>query len=171
MCPTDSNLLFSRQFLPSHSYCTNNLSLRSSMISQVFPSQLIYLFSPSKSIPILAILPSNNPNANAPIPLSNLLTCNSLMIHLGLALLLYPEKLQAWFQSRNLKPLPYPAMYTFSAIAPVLSVLSGRAWQTTVWWSLTGALVSVVQTVQESIIQGNQSVAELEKLKYVAPGA
>jgi hypothetical protein len=171
MCPADNNLLFSGHFSYSHAYCMNDLNYLSSMISDIFPSQLVYLFSPSKSSPILAIVPGNDPNANAPIPLSNLLACLSLAIHLNLVLLFFPEKFQAWLRPNNLKALSYLQTYVLSAVAPTLSVLSGRAWQTVAWWSLTGALVLVVQTVQNSIVRGNQSVEELERLKYVAPGA
>ena len=71
----------------------------------------------------------------------------------------------------NLRPFSYPVTYALSALAPAICVLLGRSWQTVAWWSLTCAVTFVVQAVQHSVAQGNQSVLELEKLKYVAPGA
>lgn len=61
--------------------------------------------------------------------------------------------------------------YALSAGAPLLCILLGKSWQALAWWSLAGAVTLIAHVVQKSITQGEESIRELEKMKYVAPGA
>ena len=71
----------------------------------------------------------------------------------------------------RIQPLPYAVVLPLSATAPTLCVLLGRSWQTVGWWSFTTLVTSIVNTVQASIVRADESVIELENLKYRAPGA
>lgn len=121
---------------------------------------LIFLVNPKN--PLLVFSSDNEPDTS--IPLLIPLTFLSIMIHLNLGLLLYPRMI-------DITPLSYLPLFGISAISPCLSILLGRSWLTIAWWSVAGGVVWVAYSVQRWIENGNQSIAELEGMKYVAPGA
>jgi len=134
------------------------------------PSHLIYLFKSSKDSPIMVLIPALHPDPDPPIPLPTLFTLLSLYLHLNLALLLHPNEVRARIDI-EIRSLSYQLSYVLAAVAPALCIFLGRSWQTVTWWSLTGTIVFVTHTVQESINRGNESISELEAMRYVAPGA
>ncbi|TFK27698.1 hypothetical protein FA15DRAFT_701700 [Coprinopsis marcescibilis] len=131
--------------------------------------QLIYLFNSSKDSPFLSIFPLDGPRPS-PLPLSTILTLLSIGIHGNLCLLSRPQA----YLSRSVqlpKPLPLDITYAASAVAPALALFLRKPWQLTVWWLITPAIIFVAQTILEAIDEGDHSVAELEAMKYRAPGA
>ncbi|KIM43219.1 hypothetical protein M413DRAFT_26388 [Hebeloma cylindrosporum] len=110
--------------------------------------------------PLLAIYPIRGPEPSIPLP--GVFTILSLFIHLNLALL---------FSSGKIRPLPYQLLYTLSAVAPTLSLFLQKPWQITVWWCITPLMVYLNQTVMDAFQQSIQGIADLEQMKYTAPGA
>ncbi|KAF9013257.1 hypothetical protein BDQ17DRAFT_1343070 [Cyathus striatus] len=122
--------------------------------------------------PMFSIFPSSSQEVLPTIPLPTLFTWISLFIHLNLALLFHSDQIRNYFQlTENPTPISFQLLYALSAVAPTLSIFLHRAWQTTVWWCFTLGIVYVVQISMSSIAAGNQSIAELEGMKYRAPGA
>lgn len=58
-----------------------------------------------------------------------------------------------------------------SAVGPILSVISGRSWLQTAWWSMTLFVILAAQRGIQWINEAEVNVDELEKLKYDAKGA
>lgn len=123
--------------------------------------------------PLLNIFPTKSPESVPSIPYPAAATLLSLAIHINLAALALSGDLQTHVQMGDLDihPVPYQLLYIISAVAPTLSLFLRRPWQSTTWWSLTAAVVFLVHTVTQSIDRGNESIAELETMKYIAPGA
>ncbi|KIM89228.1 hypothetical protein PILCRDRAFT_813155 [Piloderma croceum F 1598] len=124
---------------------------------------LIFLVNPTN--PLLVFFSSKQPDT--PIPLLIPFTLLAVLIHLDLGLLLYPDRSRL----TDIAPLSYLPLFGLSALSPFLSILLGRHWLTVAWWSVTGGVVWLAHSVQQWIDQGAQSILELEKMKYVAPGA
>ncbi|KAG1750925.1 hypothetical protein EDD22DRAFT_916043, partial [Suillus occidentalis] len=72
---------------------------------------------------------------------------------------------------RRITPLPSSVAFGLSAIAPTISVLSGKTWQTTAWWCTTAFLTWVVHASNKWIVQEQESISELERMKYISAGA
>lgn len=70
-----------------------------------------------------------------------------------------------------MRPLPFTFSYALALVAPTISFILGRSWLTIAWWSITAVVIFAVQTVQESIQHGEESISALEAMKYTAPGA
>lgn len=133
--------------------------------------QLVFLFSPSKQSPLLIIFPSSVEHEPS-IPFPSCFTLLSLFLHLNLAILCHPDLVRVHLQlNNNPRSLSYELLYSMSAVPPTLSLFLQKTWQTTVWWCSPALIIFIVQSVMEAIETGNQGVAELESLKYVAPGA
>jgi len=114
-----------------------------------------------KNNPLLAIYPiRGGPEQSIPLPV--IFTILSLFIHLNLALIFSPGRI---------RPLPYQLLYRLSAVAPTLSLFLQKPWQTTVWWCITPLMVYLNQTFMDAFQQSIQGIADLEQLKYTAPGA
>lgn len=94
-----------------------------------------------------------------------------LLLHLNMALLLRPSTVITYFPDMDINPIPYSLCYALAAVAPTLCVFLGKRWQTIAWWCFTSAVIFIVQTVQQSIVRGNESISELEAMKYTSPGA
>ena len=97
----------------------------------------------------------------------------SLLLHANLYLLAFLGNVKTGLQIADIdvRPLSYALCYTLAAIAPTLSVFLQRAWQSSVWWGSTLAMIFVVQNVTEAIARGIESISRLETMKYVAHGA
>lgn len=135
-------------------------------------AQLLYLVTPSKRTPIANIFPIAPSHDDSPIPLSTLLTLISIFVHLSISLYChYPRSLFNLILSPPPKPLPYDQAFALSAVAPALALFLWKPWQTLAWWSLGPCMVYVTYTVVQAIELGGNGVAELEELRYVAPGA
>ncbi|KAJ7459884.1 hypothetical protein FB451DRAFT_1563576 [Mycena latifolia] len=128
--------------------------------------QLVYLLNPSKASPLLALVPlapSAPPDPDPPLPCPSLFALLALALHANLALHLHPRpQLRA--------PLAYPLMYALAAVAPTLALFLARSWQTTVWAAVPGLVVALMHSVHATLQEGNEALAELESLKYRAPG-
>lgn len=122
--------------------------------------------------PLFSIFPAELVETVPSIPYPVMATLLSLTIHINLAVLALLGDLQTRIQFGDLDfhPVPYQLLYIISAVAPTLSLFLRRSWQSTAWWSLTIAMVFIVHTLTGSIERGNESIAELETMKYVAPG-
>lgn len=122
--------------------------------------------------PLFAIFPADLMEETS-IPYPVIATLLSLAIHVNLAVLTFSGDSQTRVRLGDLDvhPVPYQLLYIISAVAPTLSLFLRRSWQSTAWWSLTAAVVFTVHTVAGSIDRGNERIAELETMKYVAPGA
>jgi hypothetical protein len=96
----------------------------------------------------------------------------SLFIHANLALFLCSDDAKVRLSiPETLTPLSYRLLYLLCAVAPTLSLFLNKPWQTTVWWCSTLLVVTMVQTVLDSVQQNIQGIADLETMKYSAPGA
>jgi hypothetical protein len=123
--------------------------------------------------PLLAIFPLATPEITPSIPYPIFATLLSLTIHVNLMAVAFsgdlPTRLQ--FGDFDIRPFSYQLSYVIAAVAPTLSLFLRRSWQSTTWWGLTVAVVFTVHMVAGSIDRGNASIAELETMKYIAPGA
>jgi hypothetical protein len=61
-------------------------------------------------------------------------------------------------------------MLGLSAVAPTLSLLMGKTWQTVLWWSITPAVGMLMMLLKCWIEQGEEDIRNLEKMKYDARG-
>lgn len=137
--------------------------------------QITYLFSPTKQTPLANVFPITSPN-NTPIPLSTVLTLLSILTHLNLLLqsrlpLLLSLSRKLSSTPNAVEPVSFALTYAVSAVGPALSLFLGKPWQTTGWWTSSLFIAYVTQTVVEAIEEGRNGVAEVEGMKYVAPGA
>ncbi|KAF9565745.1 hypothetical protein CPC08DRAFT_815238 [Agrocybe pediades] len=120
--------------------------------------------------PLLTIYPLQGSQSAIPLPAA--FTLLSIFVHLNLLLLLFPEEIPVLFQlSSSINPLSFQLLYSVSAVAPTLCLFLQKPWQTFVWWCFTPVMVFIVQSVMEAIQESNQGIADLETMKYTAPGA
>jgi hypothetical protein len=131
--------------------------------SLIWTRHIIFLVNPTN--PLLVF--SSGIEKDPPIPLLIPFTLLAIIIHLDLSLLLYPDRSTL----TDISPLPYPPLFGLSALSPCLSILLGRSWLTVAWWSVSGGVVWLAYNVQHWIDKGDQSIKELEGMKYVAAGA
>ena len=121
---------------------------------------------PSKPSPT-----SSDPSLDIPLPVA--FTLLNIIIHLNVAFIAFEDdiRLRSRISEVALHPLPYQLSYAIAAVPFTLSLFLRKPWQSSSWWSLTLVMVFIVQTVTSSIIQGNESISELETLRYRSPGA
>ncbi|TEB39799.1 hypothetical protein FA13DRAFT_1724020 [Coprinellus micaceus] len=62
-------------------------------------------------------------------------------------------------------PVSFALTYALSAVGPTLSLFLGKPWQTTGWWMASLVIAYVTHT------ESRNGVAEVEGMRYVAPGA
>lgn len=139
-----------------------------------FPFSQLFAFSQN---PLLAIFPNTGLDPSIPLPV--VFTLLSLLIHLNFVLFFNSDEIRFFTSdeirtglqlSDSLTPLTYQLLYPLSAVAPTLSLVLGKPWQTTVWWLITPAVIFIVQTVIEAIQQSIHGIDRLENMKYTAPG-
>ncbi|THV00817.1 hypothetical protein K435DRAFT_854344 [Dendrothele bispora CBS 962.96] len=139
---------------------------------------LIYLFSPTEE-PLLLFFPSPAGTQTPSKPLPRPFTLLSLAVHVNMLFLVNSgtttatSLLQLRFGDLQfgLHPLSYSTSYALALVAPTVCLFLGRSWLTMIWWSITLGIVFAVQSVQDSITSGNESISALDALKYNAPGA
>ncbi|KAF8558247.1 hypothetical protein OG21DRAFT_1405267 [Imleria badia] len=131
---------------------------------------VIYMLS-DRTTPLFAIFPPSPEigRATAPLDMSGILSYVAILIHVNLSLIVHPWNVVV--AGRIIRAIGFLETFVWSAAAPILSVYSGRAWQTTVWWCIPGFLTYVIYAVHGWIDKADEDVSELEKLKYRAPGA
>ncbi|TRM64021.1 hypothetical protein BD626DRAFT_568622 [Schizophyllum amplum] len=117
-------------------------------------SYLHFLFRASTDSPLLRIFPRSTPDP--PLPFAR------AFINLAdLSVSAPPYVLAPTFAF----------LFGFTLPAPALSLLCGHSWQTTTWWMVAPTMVGLVRIVESAIASGDDSIAQLERLKYKAPGA
>ncbi|KAI9573529.1 hypothetical protein HD554DRAFT_879263 [Boletus coccyginus] len=131
---------------------------------------VIYMLS-DRTTPLFAIFPPSDKTGRptAPLDMSGILTYIAILIHVNLSLIVHPWNVVVF--GRVIRAIGFLETFVWSAAAPLLSVYSGRAWQTTVWWCIPGFLTYVVYAVHGWIEKADDDVSELERLRYRAPGA
>ncbi|KAG9315711.1 hypothetical protein JVU11DRAFT_3358 [Chiua virens] len=131
---------------------------------------VIYIFS-DRTTPLFAVFPPSpeNSRANAPLDMSGILAYVAIIIHVNLSLIVHPWNVV--IAGKVIRAIGFLETFAWSTAGPLLSVYSGRAWQTTVWWCIPGLLTCVVYAVHGWIEKADEDVVELEKLKYRALGA
>ncbi|KAF9533145.1 hypothetical protein CPB83DRAFT_845915 [Crepidotus variabilis] len=130
----------------------------------------IFQFLVLSGNPLLTIFPTNSDGASLPLPI--ILIFLTLYIHGNLALLFFSDEIRKTLNWEGAPaPLPIELIYSLAAVPPTLSLFLGKPWQTTAWWSITLIMVFVTQNIRSNIQASNDGIAELEKMKYRAPGA
>ncbi|KAH0832115.1 hypothetical protein J3R83DRAFT_13024 [Lanmaoa asiatica] len=129
---------------------------------------VIYMLS-DRTTPLFAIFPPplGAGRANAPLDMSGILAYVAILVHVNLSLIVHPWNVV--IAGRVIRAIGFLETFAWSAAAPLLSVYSGRAWQTTAWWCIPALLTYVVYAVHGWIRKADEDVSELEKLKYRAP--
>ncbi|KIK38994.1 hypothetical protein CY34DRAFT_808814 [Suillus luteus UH-Slu-Lm8-n1] len=132
-----------------------------------FLLHVIYIFSDYSS-PLYSVFPPAG-RPESPLYLSPLLALFAIILHANAALVTHPRDFV--LAERRITPLPSSVAFGLSAIAPTISVLSGKTWQTTAWWCTTAFLTWVVHASNKWIVQEQESISELERMKYISAGA
>jgi hypothetical protein len=132
-----------------------------------FLLHIIYIFSDYNSPLIVVFPPAGGPES--PLYLSPVLTLLAIILHANAALLTHPRKLV--LARRRITLLPYSVAFGLSAISPTISVLSGKTWQTTAWWCTAAFLTWIVHASNKWVVQEQESIYELERMKYISAGA
>ncbi|KAJ3510586.1 hypothetical protein NMY22_g15937 [Coprinellus aureogranulatus] len=153
-----------------------NYQLIQALLGLSLAAQLTYLFTPSKRTLLANVFPIPASADSTPIPLSTLLTLVYILLHVNLLVVCrlpllanLPQQLSPNLHA--ITPLSFGLTYAVSAVGPALALFLGKPWQTTAWWFLTTFIAYVAQTVVEAIEEGRNGVAEVEGMRYVAPGA
>ncbi|KAJ7209723.1 hypothetical protein GGX14DRAFT_108055 [Mycena pura] len=126
---------------------------------------VVYLLKDSRDSPLAALFPPAVPDS---IPWPVAFTFYSICIHAQLLFRLHPS-LSA--MPYPVLYFPYPVLYLAAGIAPTLSLLLARTWQTTLWAAVPALVVAITHSVHSTMQEGDAALAELELLKYRAPGA
>ncbi|TFY83376.1 hypothetical protein EWM64_g640 [Hericium alpestre] len=155
------------QRLRAQNYDSNELYLRILSIAVALSCflHLIYLANPDKGSPLAVLLTPRIPAA--PLPLANAFALLHAAIHLNLMMMSYPGRPV----SNDIQPLPYLVVYPAAAVAPVLCLFLGLGLANIAWWGVALVIVVLHDAVHRWILQGEESIAQLEKLKYKAKGA
>ncbi|KAG1751130.1 hypothetical protein EDB19DRAFT_1628555 [Suillus lakei] len=132
-----------------------------------FLLHIIYIFSNYNSPLVIVFPPASRPEP--PLYLNPVLTFLAMILHANAALLTHPRNFI--LAKRRITPLPYSVAFGLSAISPTISVLSGKTWQTTAWWCTAAFLIWIVHVSNKWIVQEQESVSELERMKYISAGA
>ncbi|KAG1746018.1 uncharacterized protein EDB91DRAFT_1049445 [Suillus paluster] len=146
----------------SHNRTTLQITLALSLLLHI-----IYIFSDYNSPLAVVFPPAGRPES--PLYLSPVLTLLAIVLHANAALLTQPRDFL--LAKRRITPLPFNVAFGLSAISPITSVLSGKTWQTTAWWCTTALMTWIVHAANRWIVQEQESISELERMKYIAAGA
>ncbi|KAG0700143.1 hypothetical protein DFH29DRAFT_648450 [Suillus ampliporus] len=146
----------------SHNHTTLQIMLALSFLLHV-----IYIFSDYDSPLVVIFPPAGRPEP--PLYLSPALTLLAILLHANAALFTLPRNFV--LARRRITPLPYNVAFGLAAISPTISVLSGKTWQTTVWWCTAALLTWIVHAANRWILLEQESIYELERMKYIAAGA
>ena len=152
-------------------HCASFQSYQSRALSKPCRRRYIIYMLSDRTTPLFVIFrPSPEAGqANAPLDMSGILAYIAILIHVNLSLIVHPWNVVV--AGRVIRAIGFLETFAWSAAAPLLSVYSGRVWQTTVWWCIPGFMTYVVYAVHGWIRKADEDVSELERLKYRAPGA
>ncbi|OJA09637.1 hypothetical protein AZE42_01388 [Rhizopogon vesiculosus] len=146
---------------------SQNRAMLQTTLALSFLLHMVYIFSDYNS-PLVAVFPPSGGQETS-LYLSPVLTLLVIVLHANAALLTQPQNLV--LARRRITALPYNVALGLSAIPPAISVLSGKTWQTTAWWCTGAFLTWIVHAANMWIVQGNESISDLETLKYISAGA
>lgn len=145
-----------------HVYSLSPLSSAALILS--FSSQLLFnnlpnnpIFSPKESI--------------LSIPLRVVFSASSFFIHYHLAFILSSQFHDYFYPNSDHTPVSYRFLYSISVLAPTTSLFFEIPWKVAIWWSYTPLVVFAVHRVTNSIENIDREIANLEGMKYKAPGA
>ncbi|KDR82804.1 hypothetical protein GALMADRAFT_134357 [Galerina marginata CBS 339.88] len=122
--------------------------------------------------PLLTVFPIQGTESSIPLPA--IFTLLAVYIHANLIIMFFANEFRVRFQfqfSNLVGPLSYQFLYLLSAVAPTLCLFLQKPWQAILWWCTTPLMVFIVHAVMDAIQQSNQGIADLETMKYKAPGA
>ncbi|KAJ7505277.1 hypothetical protein B0H11DRAFT_1904663 [Mycena galericulata] len=119
--------------------------------------QVVYLLN---SLSPVSLRP---PDPDPPIPWPVAFALLALALHVNLALRLHPSPDRP-------PPLSYAFAYSLAGVAPTLSLFLARSWQATLWAAVPALVVALTHSVHSTLQEGDEALAELETLKYRAPG-
>lgn len=118
---------------------------------------LLAFFSPEESI--------------LPAPFRIIFSAFSFLLHYHLAVVLSSQFLDYFYPYSNHTSLSYRFLYSLSLLAPTISWCYQIPWKVAIWWSYTPLVVFAVHRVMKSIEDIHTGIANLEAVKYRAPGA
>lgn len=132
-----------------------------------FSSQLLFNNLPNN--PFLAIF---SPKVFIlSTPLRVVFSASSFLIHYFLAFNLSSQFRVYFYPYSDHTPVSYRFLYSISLLAPVASLFFGIPWKVGIWWSYTPLVVFAVHRVTNNIENIDREIANLEGMKYNAPGA
>ena len=132
-----------------------------------FSSQLVFNNLPNN--PLLAIFSPKE--AILSTPLRVIFNVSSLLIHYFLAFNLSSQFRVYFYPYSDPTSLSYRFLYSTSLLAPTTSLFFEIPWKVAIWWSYTPLVVFAVHRVTNSIENIDREIANLEGMKYKAPGA
>jgi len=133
-----------------------------------FSSQLLFSNLQNNS---LAIFPPKEKEPMLSAPLRIIFSMASFLIHYLLAVILSSRFRDYIHPYSDSTPVSYRFLYLVSVLAPTISFCSQIPWKVAIWWSYTPLIVFAVHRVMNNMEDINRGIANLEALKYRAPGA
>ena len=128
-----------------------------------FSSQLLF-----NNLPSNPLLPKESILST---PLRVIFSASSLLIHYFLAFNLSSQFRVYFYPYSYPTPVSYRFLYSISVLAPTTSLFFEIPWKVAIWWSYTPLVVFAVHRVTNSIENIDREIANLEGMKYKAPGA
>lgn len=138
--------------------------LFSAVLIVSFSSQLLFNNLPNN--PFLAIFSPNESILST--PLRAIFSASSFLIHYFLVLNLSSQFRVYFFPYKSVS---YQLLYSISVLAPTMSLFFEIPWKVGIWWSYTPLVVFAVHRVTNNIEIIDREIANLEGMKYKAPGA
>jgi len=131
---------------------------------------LIFIFKQPKESPLYALLPDHTPSPTIPLPTLFALLQILLQLHLILHALPPAHPILGPMSFLPLS-LSHPVTLAATAVAPTFTLLLRHDWPDVAWWALTGSMTLLVFYVKKWIRQSEESVRELNGMRYDARGA
>ncbi|CAK5284179.1 unnamed protein product [Mycena citricolor] len=154
----------------------NALLIVDTVLSLASILQLSFLFNGN---PLLALFPPSTMSnlGRYTIPYPAVFVLFALVLHANLALHLHPALIRVLLPSySNSTPLPvaiplsYPLTFSLAAVPPTFCLFLHHAWQANAWAASPFIVVTLIHSVHETLSEGSEALAELESLRYRAPG-
>jgi hypothetical protein len=117
--------------------------------------------------------------ADGGLPLGKPLLLLHLLLHVNIAQRFVPPRhtIKSYLIANSFTglaeriPLPYSYTYSIGAVAPLISLLSGKQLPTILWWSIVEIMALLCQFIERLGSESEESIRTLEGLMYRAPGA
>ena len=103
-----------------------------------------------------------------PILFARLFVFIQVLVHVNLLLVLTPTldtPIHRLAKELPHVPLPVPWTLGIASFAPLVSLLSGRSWTQTGWWSVAAVITLLVWLMLQSVQDSRTNLESLEKLK------